>query len=35
MITKEEVFNIEIAVGSKANNVFITPIAGRIKEESL
>lgn len=30
MITKEEVFNIEIAVGSKANNVFITPIAGRV-----
>lgn len=30
MITKEEVVNIEIGVGSKINNVAFTPVAGRV-----
>ena len=30
MHTKEEVYNIDIKVGEKGNNIFITPVAGRV-----
>jgi len=30
MHTKEEVYNIDIKVGEKENNIFITPVAGRV-----
>lgn len=30
MQTKEEVYNIDIKVGEKGNNIFITPVAGRV-----
>ncbi len=30
MHTKEEVYNIKIAVGQKGNNLFFTPVAGRV-----
>ena len=30
MHTKEEVDNIDIKVGEKGNNIFITPVAGRV-----
>ena len=30
MHTKEEVYNIDIKVGEKGNNIFITPVVGRV-----
>lgn len=30
MHTKEEVYNIDIKVGEKGNNIFINPVAGRV-----
>ena len=30
MHTKEEVYNVDIKVGEKGNNIFITPVAGRV-----
>lgn len=30
MHTKEEVYNIDIKVGEKGNNIFITPVSGRV-----
>ena len=30
MHTKEEVYNIDIKVGEKGNNIFISPVAGRV-----
>ena len=30
MHTKEEVYNIDIKVGEKGNNIFIPPVAGRV-----
>lgn len=30
MHTKEEVYNIDIKVGEKGNNIIITPVAGRV-----
>lgn len=30
MHTKEEVYNIDIKVGEIGNNIFITPVAGRV-----
>lgn len=30
MHTKEEVYNIDIKVGEKGNNIFITPVTGRV-----
>lgn len=30
MHTKEEVYNIDIKVGERGNNIFITPVAGRV-----
>ena len=30
MHTKEEVYNIDIKVGETGNNIFITPVAGRV-----
>ena len=30
MHTKEEVYNIDIKVGENGNNIFITPVAGRV-----